>query len=171
MNHRLGQLAVVLLLLGLCGSVSAQSCRDDIVATAPDSRFSDNGDGTVSDTGTGLMWKQCAEGLSGAGCTSGSAATFTWQGALRRAADTDYAGQTDWRLPNKNELESLVERRCYNPAINVAYLPNTPSAPFWSSSPSVSHADRAWSVYFSNGYVTFYPKGYAFYVRLVRAGQ
>lgn len=50
-----------LALAGLMGTALAQTCRDDIKATAPDSRFSDNGNGTVTDLATGLIWKQCAE--------------------------------------------------------------------------------------------------------------
>jgi len=140
------------LLLSVAGAASAdQYCRDDIPSTAPDSRFADNGNGTVSDAATGLIWKQCAEGLSGAGCVTGVAAAFNWQQALQRATDATFAGQTDWRLPNKNELESLVERRCYDPAINARFFPNTPSDWFWSSSPYTFELYNAWYVYFSNG--------------------
>ncbi len=155
---------------------TAQTCRDDIRATAPDSRFTDNGNGTVTDRATGLIWKQCAEGLSGAGCATGSAAGFTWPQALQRAADADFAGSSLWRLPNKNELASLIERRCYDPAINARFFPNTPSSWFWSSSPSAGDSYGAWFVDFDYGYLDsffldIYPKDYAKYVRLVRGGQ
>ena len=91
---------------------------------------------------------------------------------MQRATDATFAGQTDWRLPNKNELESLVERRCYDPAINARFFPNTPSNWFWSSSPYAGYSDDAWGVNFNNGYVgNPYNKGHALYVRLVRGGQ
>jgi hypothetical protein len=45
------------------GTATAQTCRDDIRATAPDSRFQYNGNGTVTDLATDLIWKQCAGGL------------------------------------------------------------------------------------------------------------
>jgi len=149
----------------------AQTCRDDIPASAPDSRFTDNGNGTVTDLATGLIWKQCAEGLSGAGCLSGSTMRFTWQQALQHAADAVFAGSSLWRLPNKKELASLVEQRCDDPAINTRYFPNTPSAWFWSSSPTAYSLNGAWDVAFFNGYVNYYPKGYFNAVRLVRGGQ
>jgi hypothetical protein len=180
MRSKVLLLALVLCLIGL-GAEAAQTCRDDIPATAPDSRFQVNGDGTVTDLATGLIWKQCAEGLSGAGCTTGSAQTFTWQQALQRAEVAVFAGSSLWRLPNKNELASLVERRCFEPAINATPFPNipsswfwdsnTPSRWFWSSSPAAGHSDSAWTVNFSYGRVTYYSKSYHFYVRLVRGGQ
>lgn len=153
------------------GAQGAQTCRNDILATAPDSRFQDNGNGTVTDLATGLIWKQCAEGLTGVDCATGSPSTFTWQQALQHAADHDFAGSALWRLPNKNELASLVERRCSNPAINTISFPNTPSSAFWSSSPHAGYSYGAWSVDFGYGYVSYNYKSYQRYVRLVRGGQ
>ena len=143
-----------------------QTCNEAVVATAPDSRFQDRGDGTVTDRKTGLTWKRCAEGLSGPDCADGSAETFSWQAALQQAADSD-----QWRLPNKNELASLVERRCYDPAINEDFFPNTPSSAFWSSSPDAYFSSSAWLVNFLHGYVDYFGKNRDRRVRLVRAGQ
>jgi hypothetical protein len=171
MNKRWWRLSAILLLSASCAAAAAQTCRTDMTPTAPDSRFTDQGDGTVSDAATGLRWKRCAEGLSGAGCASGTISTFTWQNALQRAADADFAGRTDWRLPNKNELESLVERRCYNPAINATFFPNTPSSWFWSASPYAGSPNGAWFVSFGDGSVSIIGKYYAQSVRLVRGGQ
>lgn len=161
--------AIILLLAG----VGAQAgCRDDILATAPDSRYRDNGDETVTDLSTGLIWKQCAEGLSGTDCMTGGLSVFTWQGALQHAEAQVFAGSSLWRLPNKNELASLVERRCYQPAINGRFFPNTPSGWFWSSSPYANNSNDAWHVSFGYGYVDYYGgKSYQLYVRLVRGGQ
>jgi len=171
MNNRWRRLAAILLLSASGAAVAAQTCRTDIAPTAPDSRFTDHGDGTVSDAATGLVWKRCAEGLSGAGCASGAVSTFTWQNALQRAADADFADRTDWRLPNKNELESLVERRCYDPAINATFFPNTPSSWIWSASPYAGYPNYAWLVGFPNGSVYYGGKYGAGSVRLVRGGQ
>jgi hypothetical protein len=155
--------AVLCSLVMAMPAVAAQACRDDIRATAPDSRFSHNGNGTVTDLATGLIWKQCAEGLSGTGCTAGSVASLTWAQALQRAADADFAGSSLWRLPNKNELASLIERRCYAPAINARFFPNTPSSWFWSSSPNAYDSDNAWFVDLSHGGVGDTGKGGAYY--------
>jgi hypothetical protein len=161
---------VVLLAVAMAPAL-AQTCRDDIPASAPDSRFTANGDGTVTDRATGLIWKQCAEGLSGADCLTGGATTFTWQAALQHAEAAVFAGSALWRLPNKKELASLVEQRCYAPAINSRFFPNTPSNAFLSSSPYAYVANGAWYVYFYYGSVNGYSKDNAGYVRLVRGGQ
>lgn len=176
MNHTMGRIGLVLLLCTVCTGVPAQTCRSDIPATAPDSHFVDNGDGTVTDVATGLMWKQCLEGVSGTGCTSGSVTSMTWQQALQRGVDAAFAGHTDWRLPNMNELESLVERRCDDPAINARFFPNTPGNSWvWSSSPDAYRPSHAWSVFFYNGFVLSYNKESGDpgdpHIRLVRAGQ
>ena len=146
------------------GAEGAQVCREDIPATAPDSRFQDNDDGTVTDLATGLIWKQCAAGLSGADCSTGSPSSFTWQLALQHAADNP-----PWRLPNEHELASLVERRCFDPAINTTYFPSTPSADFWSSSPDSFYLD-AWRIDFYSGVLGISLKSSAKPVRLVRDG-
>ncbi|HYD63981.1 DUF1566 domain-containing protein [Azospirillum sp.] len=60
--------------------------------------FRDNGDGTVTDLATGLMW---AKADSGTG--------MEWKQALSYAEGATTAGHTDWRLPNAKELESIVD--------------------------------------------------------------
>lgn len=168
-------LCLLIMLIISVVSASAQICRpESIPATAPASRFTDNGDGTVTDKATGLMWKQCAEGLSGADCGTGSPARFSWKGALKRAQDVNsvgFAGYFDWRVPNINELVSIVEEQCYEPAINLSLFPETPLSYFWSSSPKANVGNYAWFVNFNNGYDFWYGKNILNYVRLVRSGQ
>ncbi len=164
----------LLLLLVLAAPATARQCNDAIPPTAPDERYRDNGDGTVTDLWTGLMWKRCVEGLSGAGCDIGSVATFTWGAALQRAeavnASGGFAGYNDWRLPNIKELRSLVEHACWSPAINVTHFPNTPIW-LWASSPAAVVSDGAWSVYFDYGGSYYDYRDHSNHVRLVRDGQ
>ena len=117
------------------GAHAAQTCKSSIAVATPTSRFTLNGDGTVTDNTTGLMWKQCVEGLSGAGCAAGSASTMDWKAALDHAATHSFAGYSDWRLANIKELGSIVETACLSPAVNLAVFPNTPSSLVWSASP------------------------------------
>jgi hypothetical protein len=174
-THFMG-LLLATLLLG-AQPLLAQVCNSSVTATAPDSRYTDNGDGTVTDSQTGLMWRQCSEGQSttGTACDTGSAATYTWQGALAQAQSVNntggFATYSDWRLPNRNELASLVENSCYDPAINMTTFPNTVASYYWSASPLASSSGYAWGVVFGGGYVGGYGKGLAMYVRLVRGGQ
>ncbi|MCP3950977.1 MAG: DUF1566 domain-containing protein, partial [Desulfobacterales bacterium] len=138
---------LILALSGLPGAVNAadQTCQEEgIPAYTPTSRFSDHGDGTVTDTQTDLMWAKCAEGLSGGACLGGSAIKRNWEGALDLANISTLADYDNWRLPNIKELRSIVEQQCYRPAINLDVFPNTPSPSsakddpgFWSASPAV----------------------------------
>lgn len=60
--------------------------------------FADNGDGTVTDNATGLMWMQTDSGEG-----------MNWEGALGYCESLDDAGHDDWRLPNAKELQSIVD--------------------------------------------------------------
>lgn len=160
----------LILATSLCG---AQTCKNAIQLLAPDSRYEVNGDGTVTDLATKLMWQQCSAGQSGIDCASGSTQEYTWAQALQYPQTLNssggFAGFSDWRLPNQKELLSLVEEACGNPAINLTIFPHTASNWYWSSSPRSHPAGDAWFVTFSNG-VSFhsYRKG-SHHVRLVRS--
>ena len=168
--------SLVLGLLGLIlggGNAQAAPCHNNLPASNADSVYTDHGNGTVTDTRTGLMWKRCTEGLSGHGCQIGSAQFFDWAGALAHAEASTFANHTDWRLPNVKELASLVEECRWSPAINTNHFPNTPSSSFWSSSPYASASVGTWSVDFIMGGVGSGGfRGHNFnHVRLVRGGQ
>ena len=67
--------------------------------------FVDNGDGTITDSATGLMWLQDDSGAFGAG--SYGDGSLNWQQALDWCEDKSYAGYSDWRLPDIKELATL----------------------------------------------------------------
>ena len=150
-NQKWAELSLLLLTLVAMGA-QAQTCKSEIPASTPDSQLQDNGDGTVTDLKTGLMWKQCTEGQSGSGCVDGSPIDYNiWQKALQRAQEVNnsggFAGFSDWRVPNIKELASLVELQCREPAINLTRFPNTPaSSYFWSSSIYAGQGDYSWTV-------------------------
>ncbi len=167
-------LLVLLLIFSPVITIAAQTCDPGVIPSAPNNRFQDNGDDTITDFHTGLMWQRCSMGLADAGCTS--AARFTWGGALSRAKYLNdiggFAGFSDWRLPNIKELRSLVEIACSNPAINESLFNLVPEWHF-SSSPSVSSPHLVWGVNFNNGISTFGARDfYSFhrYAVLVRGG-
>jgi hypothetical protein len=163
---------MLLLPLSPLSAWAAQTCQDSIIATASDTKFTLNSDGTAIDNTTGLMWMRCSLGQKWDGNTcSGSAAMHSWAESLIEAVGHEFAGYTDWRLPNKNELESIVEGRCFSPSINEAVFPATPTAYFWSSSPYAAFSEAAWSVDFGYGTVNASVKSGSIHIRLVRGEE
>lgn len=163
-----------MLSLGLFANtyVFAQTCLSDAPETAPTANFTNNGDGTITDNTTGLMWMQCSLGqtFSNGNCT-GDAQTYNWQEALQAAHGYQFASLDGWRIPNVKELSSLTERQCVRPAINETLFPNTPSDDFWSSTPSLADQQRAWVVAFFNSSNSIKEKNLFVFVRLVRTAD
>jgi len=131
-------------------------------------RFTDNGDGTVTDHGTGLVWQKCSYGQGALDC-SGATGTRTWQEALQYCRNLPLAGRS-WRLPNVNEIKSIVDYSTYNPVVNTALFPNTRAAHYWSSSTYVTSAANAWDVDFLYGMMSFFVKTNGNFVRCVADG-
>jgi hypothetical protein len=172
MARRLPELLILIGVLALQPYAQAQQLclsESQSPSTTPDSRFTDHGDGTVTDTGTGLMWAKCPLGWSGATCSTGVLESLTWGNALLSADASTLAGYDDWRVPNIKELSSIAELRCGNPASNLAVFPNTPNAEIWSSSPAVADG-LAWTVQFITGdSQSVYGRNELHAVRLVRS--
>ena len=129
-------------------------------AIAAAASFTDNGNGTVTDNGTGLMWQQGERN-----------SRIIWAYALIYCEKSSLGGRTDWRLPNITELESIIDDTKYEPAIDTAYFPNAYADYYWSSTTSASNTNGAWSVEFGDNYVYYGSKSYGSYVRCVRGGQ
>ncbi|MCU0693629.1 MAG: DUF1566 domain-containing protein [Polyangiaceae bacterium] len=127
------------------------------------------GDRMVSDTGTGLQWQGCAAGLSGPNCATGNATSLPWSGALSYCEGLSYASHTDWRLPSRAELQSIVDQRTRFPAIDAVAFPGTPRVGFWSSSSYASYVSNAWEVDFEDGAMLVEGKSNVGKVRCVRS--
>jgi hypothetical protein len=141
-----------------------------------DNRFADHLDGTVSDTRTGLMWKSCPEGYLNNACSTGTVLPFgsvasvvTQLGKANSVVDKGYS---DWRVPTRNEMASLVNRACRNPSIVSSVFPANESLAYITSSLSVNApTTQVWSVDFTDGSVGPSLLTRNYYLRLVRAGQ
>jgi len=121
--------------------------------------FVDNGDGTITDTRNGLMWEKL-----------NSAPTATWDQAKAYCENLTLGGQSDWRLPNRNELRSLVDYSRNNPAINTTFFPDAVADDYWSSTTDVFSSGAAWVVEFGVGSDFHDRKTDNNYIRAVRGG-
>jgi hypothetical protein len=126
--------------------------------------LTNNGDGTVTDNVTGLMWQQAS-----APAADGSAdGTYSLADAFAYCAALQLAGHGDWRLPAVIELQSITDFTVSQPAINVTFFPDTVAKEYWSSTPVAGlSSSYAWFVFFYFG-DTDYGQNAAYYVRCVR---
>ncbi|MCP4696464.1 MAG: DUF1566 domain-containing protein, partial [Gammaproteobacteria bacterium] len=143
--------------------------------------FADNGDGTVTDPSTSLVWQQTDNGVY---------RTINEAGAY--CANLTLGSYSDWRLPEIGELSTLANYDLYDPAIDTVAFPDMPSSlyrfvfsgyslsysgfaalTYWSGSAALTHPNKAWwIVSFDSGRVDAYHKDYPkkVPVRCVRGG-
>jgi len=143
--------------------------------TLPTVHFIDNGDGTVTDNYTGLVWKK-----------EKSANQYDWEGALAYVNTLNstggFAGKTDWRLPNIRELFTIVDVTRKGPSLDTTYftnlsdiasystqINNKDQGTFWSSTTLVNTPTSAWDLHeIYNGIISYSPKTALEYVLVVR---
>jgi hypothetical protein len=167
--------------LGMCpGSPAGQ---DGAVLAGVPAVYTDNEDGTITNTATGLMWEK----LSNDGSVHDQDKRYTWSGAFEQkiaALNTSpcFAGHCDWRLPNLRELESLLNVGEIAPAVDPVFNSDcTPGCTveacsctqldfYWASTTFEDLPDSAWAVDLNLGFVNGFEKVLDFPVRAVRGG-
>jgi len=168
--------SLIALSLPVTGQTSSYAAGDDGAIQSgvvwPSPRFTDHGDGTITDELTGLMW------LKDGACLGYQ----EWNFGSFREVDSlnydpqgrgcqDYTGRyTDWRLPNVNELESLVHAGRSNTAtwLNSVGFTGVQALDYWSSTTNVHNPGQAWSVNMWTGFVDPDDKGGARHIIAVR---
>lgn len=119
-------------------------------------RFIDNGDNTITDTKTGLIW---------------SKNTIATDVDFANAEKAVAALGDGWRLPTIDELETLVDRTRYSPAIDTEAFLDTESDRYWSATPHAKYTSAVWVVDFYGGVVGDGLRSLGCCVRAVRSGQ
>jgi Protein of unknown function (DUF1566) len=151
--------------------------------------FVDNGDGTITDLNTKLMWTKHADDggyfdvdsrFRWSVFQSGQSTMWSWLEGLN--ANGGFAGHTDWRLPNIRELSTLVSFGRSDPGVepvwhtnctigcNVTTCSCTGSGfPYWSTTTDAGFPSNAWAIQFSpEPSITTLDKGNPGFVRAVR---
>jgi len=118
----------------------------------------DNGDGTVTDTKTELVWQKAEAGL------------MPWKEAIAYCDTLVLAGHSDWRLPDLSELKSLSDSIDDNPGINKAVFPDM-NLGYYSSTTYSDNTSYAMVVSFGISAPGAADKNRSYYVRAVRGGQ
>ena len=139
-------------------------------AAWPNPRFTDNANQTVTDNMTGLVWSKDA---------NHAGATKTWQQALDyiktlNSADNLNPLYNGWRLPNRNELASLIDSSQSNPALSSGHpFVNVQTDHYWTSSTYTDYTSNAWFLDMTGGSVSgeSYGKTSSSYLWTVRGGQ
>lgn len=119
-------------------------------------RLQNNNDGTILDLDTSLVWQRCSAGQTNlTTCSGGTDLVVDWFGAISYCQGLNLAGRT-WRLPNANELRSLLDYYLtYGyPGFDPIYFPNTATAVapavanYWTSTTSILNTENAFVVNF-----------------------
>ncbi len=119
--------------------------------------FQDNGNDTISDLNTTLMWQNSDDG------------SRDWQDAMGYCAVLTLGGYHDWRLPEIIELQSIADYSGVIPTINPVF--SCQSSSYWSATTYTYTPAPAWAINFYDGYVSTSDKVNTYNVRCVRGGR
>lgn len=120
--------------------------------------FTDNGDGTITDNLTGLIWQKTPY-----------ADTMSWENALAFADSLVIANKTEWRLPNIKELQSINDETKFNPSLDNNVFSSGNQKKFWSSTTLPNHTTWAWYMHSQFGITTYSDKILRNYVMCVHS--
>jgi len=180
-SGRVGGALMAVILVMLPAMAQGQGRGGGPAPSAP-GRFVDNGDETITDTMTGLMWEKKTSAV-GSGPSSMDVRDvdnrFTWEYAMNEYVDrlngrliafgTDgaFARHTDWRIPTMQELQTIVEPSAPG-RINAVFGANA-TATYWTSSKRLlGPAAVPWYLGFGNEIPVYVGQPFSFHVRAVR---
>jgi hypothetical protein len=124
-----------------------RAVRDVTIPTVISNHFTDNGNGTIIDNLTNLVWQK-----------EPNTNAITWENALIYAERLTLGNDTNWRMPNIKELQSLNEVGFVNPSVNTSIFNNIGVKKYWSSTTQQNQAANAWYWNTQFGITTYDPK-------------
>jgi|GEM_PF-580508 len=142
----------------------------------PVPRFTDNGNGTITDNLTDLIWLKDAN-VADAETDWNTAFTYidqlnadgTMNGHAAGDTSNNSSHQSDWRLPNREEMFSLQDMAAYNPSLPTGHpFENAQNASYWCSSTYKANTDNAWRVSVGSGSLSHKAKTKTYYTWAVR---
>ncbi len=140
----------------------------DEFVSAPLRRSIEAGQPVVRDLDSGVMWQGCSAGQEGNEC-QGDPFLADWKHSLAYCRGLSWGGHEDWRLPDRNELQSIVDYDRSEPATDAVAFPGIPDE-HWSSTSHAGGSSKAWFVRFANGPFFYADKETLRHVRCVRKG-
>ena len=134
-----------------------RAVRDVVSPTTVANAFTDNGNQTITDNLTQLVWQK-----------NPRIDSMTWEDALQYADTFQLAGYTDWRLPNIKELQSINDEKRGSPSINKTFFPTAITGKYFSSTTLPNQTTKAWYLDTQYGITTYQYKTVKLNVILVR---
>ena len=116
--------------------------------------LTDNGNGTITDSTSGLIWQKCTagQGTITGDCSTGGAVQYSWSNAISYCEALNLGNRLDWRLPNINEITTIIDfTKSSGPLINSNIFPNTISNAYYSSTTVSYNTNNAWVLAFWYG--------------------
>ncbi|SLM31416.1 exported hypothetical protein [Desulfamplus magnetovallimortis] len=117
-----------------------------------------NSEEVAEDIRTGAKWQREDDGVK-----------RTWEDACQYCENLVLDGESGWRIPEIEELASIVDYTKYNPSISVDIFENTQSLWYWSGSSDADETDSAWYIDFYNGTIKSFTKSGEYHVRCILA--
>jgi hypothetical protein len=134
-----------------------RAVRNPNTPTSFPSHFTTNGNGTVTDNLTGLVWQKIP-----------FADSISWEKALQYADTLTLGGFTDWRLPNIKELQSINDETRIKPSVDKTVFTAIAINKYWSSTSLPNQTTKAWYLDTQYGITTYDPKTIRHYLMCIR---
>jgi len=124
-----------------------RAVRDVKTPIVISNHFTDNGNGTITDNLTNLVWQKVP-----------NTNAINWENALTYSESLVLGNDTNWRLPNIKELQSLNDEGFVNPSVNSSVFSNIGVKKYWSSTTQQNQSANAWYWNTQFGITTYDPK-------------